>query len=97
MNREDFIFTTGYDGNAAVVDSRAKKQYGKLSTNELLEAGLFKPALCSAIFSKNDDEIKAVLEKYNSFTDKKLENEAQLKLVLGVQRLPEEITATVQI
>ncbi len=97
MNREDFIFTTGYDGDRAVVDSNAKKQYGKLSTGELLEAGLFKPALCSAIYSKDEKEIEAVLERYNSMTEKKVESVDRLKLVLGVHRFPDEIKNTEQI
>ncbi len=97
MKREDFIFTIGYDGDSAVVDSKAKKKYSSYTTAQLLEEGFFKPALCSAIYSKNNEEFKAVLEKYNLSTDKPLVSIDQLKLVLGVHRLPDEITKTVQI
>ena len=97
MKREDFIFTIGYDGDSAVVDSRAKKKYGSRRTAQLLEEGFFKPALCSAIYSGNDEELKTVLEKYNLLADKPLAGIEQLKLVLGVHRLPDEITKTVQI
>jgi transcription initiation factor TFIIIB Brf1 subunit/transcription initiation factor TFIIB len=64
LPREDFVFTIGYDGPAAVVDNQAKKKYGKLSTRELAEKGLFRAAYTSALFSKNEDELKFVLETY---------------------------------
>ena len=97
MTREDFMFTVGYDGDSAVVDMKAKKKYSKMTTMELLEAGFFKPALCSAIYSENPEELNAVLEKYSSFTDKKIDNVEQLKLVIGIQKIPKEIKEIVQI
>jgi len=97
MTKEDFMFTVGYDGNKAIVDKKAKRRYSKKKTIELLEAGLFKPALCSAIYSDNTDELNAVLEKYNSFTDKKIDTIEQLKLVIGIQKVPKEIMQIVQI
>jgi len=97
MTREDFIFTVGYDGNTAVVDKKAKSKYSQKTTMELLEAGFFKPALCSAIYSENQDELNAVLERYNSFTEKKIDNIEQLKLVIGIQKMPKEIIEIVQI
>ena len=97
MTREDFIFTVGYDGDAAIVDKKARKRYSKMTTIELFDAGFFKPALCSAIYSENPDELNAIFEKYNSLTDKKIESVEQLKLVLGIQKMPEEIAETVQI
>ena len=69
LSREDFVFTIGYDGPTAVVDNQAKKKYGKLSTRELAEKGLFRAAYSSAVFSKSPDELKLVAEIYN-----KLEN-----------------------
>ncbi|MCL2792188.1 MAG: hypothetical protein FWD87_03780 [Spirochaetaceae bacterium] len=91
MRREDFIFTVGYDGNTAIVDSKARRRYSRLTTMQLLEAGFFKPALCSAIYSENPDELSAVLEKYNSFAEKKIDSVEQLKLVIGIQKVPKEI------
>ena len=64
LPREDFIFTIGYDGMAAVVDKRAKSTYGKLSTRELAEKGLWRPAYSSAVYSGNDEERKFVVEAY---------------------------------
>ena len=97
MKREDYIFTVGYDGDSAVVDKKTKRKYSKMTTMELFDAGFYKPALCSAIYSENPDELNAVLEKYNSLTEKKIDSVDQLKLVLGIQKLPKEVVVTVQI
>jgi len=65
LSREDFIFTIGYDGPAAVVDGQAKRKYGSLSTKELAERGLFRAAYSSAIYSKDPAELDYVIEAYN--------------------------------
>jgi hypothetical protein len=65
LSREDFIFTIGYDGPVAVVDKQAKKKFGKLSTGELAEKGLFRPAYSSAVYSGNNEEIELVVKAYN--------------------------------
>ena len=65
LSREDFVFTIGYDGPSAVVDKQAKKKYGRLSTRELAEKGLFRAAYSSAVFSKDTQELKFVAEAYN--------------------------------
>ncbi len=94
ISREDFVFTIGYDGNSAVIDSNAKKRYGKMTTAQLIESGLFKPALCSAVYSGNDDEIEAVREAYSRITGSEISGPDHLKLVLGVQSIPESINRT---
>ena len=66
--REDFIFTIGYDGPAAVIDSHAKKLYSKLSTGQLAEKGLFRAAYASAVWSKDPKEQEIVAEIYNKIT-----------------------------
>ena len=78
LSREDFVFTIGYDGPTAVVDNQAKKKYGKLSTRELAETGLFRAAYSSAVFSKNPDELKLVADVYS-----KLENNSGRELPQG--------------
>jgi len=67
-SREDFIFTIGYDGPAAVIDGQARKNYSKLTTKELAEKGLFRAAYASAVFSKDQKEIDLVLDVYNKTT-----------------------------
>ena len=64
LPREDFIFTIGYDGPTAVVDNQAKRKYGKLSTRELAEKGLFRAAYSSAVYSKDPQELKFVADAY---------------------------------
>ena len=65
LSREDFVFTIGYDGPAAVVDGQAKRRYGSLSTLQLAELGLFRAAYSSAVFSGNKADMETVLEFYN--------------------------------
>ena len=69
LPREDFIFTIGYDGPAAVVDKQAKRKYAKLSTGELVEKGLFRAAYSSAVYSGDKTELQLVTEAYNRLID----------------------------
>jgi hypothetical protein len=65
LSREEYIFTIGYDGPAAVVDNQAKKKYGSLSTRELAEKGLFRAAFAAAVYSKDPEDLNLVAETYN--------------------------------
>ncbi|MDR1411103.1 MAG: hypothetical protein LBI91_02720 [Spirochaetaceae bacterium] len=65
LSREDFVFTIGYDGPAAVVDGQAKKRFGSLSAVELAEKGLFRAAYSAAVYSKDPAETRAVSEIYD--------------------------------
>ena len=94
ISREDFIFTIGYDGENAVVDSNAKKKYGKMTTSQLIESGLFKPALSSAVYAGKDEEIEEVRAAYSRITGTEVSGFDQLKLILGVQSIPESISKT---
>ena len=71
LSREDFIFTIGYDGLVAVVDNKAKKKYGKFSTRELAEKGLFRPAYSSAVYSGSAEELEFVTAAYERTIDNK--------------------------
>ena len=97
MNRESFIFTIGYDGDSALVDSRAEKKYKNYTIAELADAGLFKPALSYAVFTGKKEDFDLVLEKYNDQTMQKVDSSDQLKMVLGVHRLPAEISKIARI
>jgi hypothetical protein len=92
ISREDFIFTIGYDGGTAIVDGKSKRQYSRLSTEELARKGLFKPALCSALYGKDEKELELVLEIYNERSDKRLDSIDHLKRTFGVSEVPEAIT-----
>jgi len=91
-SREDFIFTIGYDGPAAVIDGQAKKNYSKLTTKELAEKGLFRAAYASAVFSNDPKEIDLVLEIYNKTTESKV-TEASLQRLFGV--FPVEVSRSI--
>jgi hypothetical protein len=53
INRGDFVFTIGYEGNTAVVDGAMKKRYGSLSAEQLVEHGLYKQALCAVVYERS--------------------------------------------
>jgi len=84
MKREDFIFTIGYDGPAAVIDGQAKRRYGSLSTRELAEKGLFRAAYSSAIWSKNPEDLNALIATYNQISGSSLTPDSPLDRLFGV-------------
>ena len=87
LSREDFIFTIGYDGPAAVVDREAKRRYGPLSTRELAEKGLFRAAYSSALYSRNPGELETVVEVYNRTAGTSLTVSSNLERLFGVFRV----------
>ncbi len=63
--REDAISAIGFDGNAALVDRAARARYGKMTTAELCEAGFFRAAAASALYSGSAGELSLVADAYN--------------------------------
>jgi hypothetical protein len=84
LSREDFVFTIGYDGPAAVVDGQAKRRYGSLSTAELAEKGLFRAAYSSAIYSKDSGELQTVVNEYNKISGSSFTAASPLDRLFGV-------------
>jgi hypothetical protein len=84
LPRGDFVFTIGYDGPAAVVDSQAKRRYGALSTRELAEKGLFRAAYSSAVYSRDPAELATVVEIYNRIAGASLTVSSPLERLFGV-------------
>jgi hypothetical protein len=87
LSREDFIFTIGYDGPQAVVDSQAKRRYGAMGTRELAEKGLFRAAYASAIYGKAPGpnvDLDAVVEIYNRVSGSQLTAASPLDRLFGV-------------
>jgi len=84
LTRDEFIFTIGYDGPAAVVDGQARRRYGGLSTKELAEKGLFRAAYSSAIWSKDKKEIETLVEIYNRISGASLTTSSPLDRLFGV-------------
>ena len=103
MTRQEFTFTIGFQGDVAIVDKRAMRQYGRLSTMELAEKGLYRAAFCSALFSGEASE----MEKFIRFFAEKTNaadpgggnptTENQLKRLFGVYTVPDEIKRVVSL
>ena len=51
MKRADYLFVIGYDGDKAVVHGQQRRRYGKLTTRQLLDQGLYRAAFCSADYA----------------------------------------------
>ncbi|MDR0473862.1 MAG: hypothetical protein LBH43_09375 [Treponema sp.] len=92
LSREDFVFTIGYDGPAAMIDSQAKKRYKTLSTKELAEKGFFRAAYSSAVYSKDPEELRLIALEYERFSGMKVEI-ASLGRLFGV--FPVEASRTI--
>lgn len=93
LSREDFIFTIGYDGPAAVVDSQAKQRYGSLSTRALAEKGLFRAAYSSAIYGQNREELQMVVDIYNKTAGTSYTVDSSLDRLFGV--FPVEVNRSI--
>ncbi|MCX7774813.1 MAG: hypothetical protein N2067_01770 [Spirochaetaceae bacterium] len=84
ISREDFIFCIGFDGETAIVDGKAKKEFGRLSTMELAEKGLYRAAFASALYSGNEEEMRAFMEFFNGKAGTSYTETAQLSRLFGV-------------
>ena len=93
LSREEFIFTIGYDGPAAVVDGQAKRRYGSLSTKELAEKGLFRAAYSSAIWSKDPADLETLVEIYNRASGSSIKADSPLDRLFGV--FPIEVSRSI--
>jgi len=92
ISREDFIFTIGFEGSVAVVDGKAKKEFGALSTMQLAEKGLYRAAFSSALYSKKPEEMKSFMEFFNEKARTGYTEASQLSRLFGVYL--EEVTKT---
>lgn len=92
ISREDFIFTIGFEGAVAVVDGKAKKEFGKLNTMQLAEKGLYRAAFSSALYSGKPEEMKAFIDYFNSVAGTKYMEAVQLSRLFGVYL--EEVSKT---
>jgi hypothetical protein len=95
LSREDFVFTIGYDGAAAIVDGRARRQYGKLSTMELAEEGLYRAAFASAFFDREKDEgtMMEFIRFFNAKAGTSYTKAEELQRLFGVNL--EDVTRTI--
>ena len=91
MRREDFIFCIGFEGSTAIIDGRMLRRHGSRSTRQLAEAGLFKQAVCSAVFNGSAAELDEVLSLYNARTPAPIASVEELKRTFGVAGVPEGV------
>ena len=92
MRRADFVFCLGYDGSTAIVDGRLQRKHGSLGCRELAEAGLFKQALCAALFDGDGAVREEVLARYNARTTHPVASVAELERLYGTSGIPEGVT-----
>jgi len=94
MRREDFVFCIGYEGSTAIVDGKLLRRYGALGTRQLAEAGLFKQAVCSALWSGMPHELQEVLSIYNEKTASQVRSVEELSRIFGTTGVPEGVRKT---
>jgi len=92
MRRADFVFCLGYDGGTAIVDGRLQRKHGSHGPRELADAGLFKQALCAALFDGDEAGRGEVLARYNARTSHAVGTVAELERLYGTSGVPEGVT-----
>lgn len=88
MNREDFVFLVGFKRDVAIVSKAMVKKYGKFSTNQLLQEGLYRSAFCSALFGGVEAEMQAVVDRVNEDCGLTIKSSQQLMRLYGVFSVP---------
>ena len=94
MNRADFLFVIGYDGDKAVVHGQQRRRFARLDTAQLLEQGLYKAAFCSAEFAGKADEWEMVRTAMEQVTGQDYSVD-DLRKLFGVYGVPENIKRVV--
>ena len=91
MRREDFVFCIGYEGSTAIVDGRIMRRYRYHTTAQLAEAGLFKQAVCSALWNEKPEELEEVLAIYNQKIPTAVKTAEELTRIFGTSGVPEGV------
>ena len=94
MTRNAFVFCIGYNGGTAIVDRKLEAQFGRLGTRDLFVQGLYKPAVASAIFAKNDADLEWIRQEYSRVTGRDLRDIDALKRTVGVGEVYDTIRQT---
>jgi hypothetical protein len=94
VKRDDFIWSIGYQDDAAVVDGISRKKYRGYSALQLLEAGLYRAAFCAALY---DHDEESFLEQYRAVTGLPDASTASLKRLYGVFSAPDHVNKVVVI
>ena len=94
IRRDDFVFTIGYQGDTAIVDARAKRQYSGLSATDLVAKGMFKQAFCAALYDADEAGMRLVLDEYGKSEGIEYSSAEELKRVFGVDGVRDDISKT---
>lgn len=92
MKQEDFMFTVGYNGDEAIVNKQTELAGKNLSVKELVDKGMFKPALCNALKNEDKDGIKYLIDTYNNISGSNYSTEMHIMRLFGVYAEPEKIS-----
>jgi len=92
VRREDFIWTVGFQGDTAVVDKRARRKFGNLSADALVEKGFFRAAFCAALYDEDESAIQRLIERYNAEHDASYRSADELRRLFGVDAVPENVS-----
>ena len=91
MRRADYIFCIGFEGSTAIVDGRLQRRCGSWPVSRLASEGLFKQALCAAIYDNSAAELEEVLSAYNERTPRAVGSVDELKRIFGTFGVPEGV------
>lgn len=102
MTRNEFVFSIGFQGDTAIVDKRAMRQYGRLSTMELAKEGLYRAAFCSALYTADETEMRDFIRYFAEKThvdksERAIDSAGDLKRLFGVYTVPGEIKRVVSL
>lgn len=94
MTRNAFVFCVGYNGGTAIVDRKLEARFGRLGTRDLFAQGLYKPAVASAIYAKNAEDLEWLRQEYGRVTGTPLRDIDALKRTVGVGEVYPAIVRT---
>jgi hypothetical protein len=83
-NVSDFVFTIGYDGPQAVVDSRAQRENAGLGPMELFHKGWFRASFAAVLKSEDDAVFGKFMDAYNALAGTSLKSREEFSRLFGV-------------
>jgi hypothetical protein len=81
---EDFAFTIGYDGAAAVVDKAAQSDNAGADPVELCEKGLFRAAFAMALRMRDEATMKSFIDAFNKKASIQIRTPEEFSRLFGV-------------
>ena len=91
MRREDYVFCIGFEGSTAIVDGKLQRRFSSYTTRQFAEQGMFKQALCSAVWGGKPEELEEVLSIFNQKTTAPVRTVEELSRIFGVSAVPEGV------